>query len=88
MQTQLTQANGDKQNEINAKINEINTKIAEGNQKVADKQKEVDTANQTISQLNQQLNDLRQKSGQDNDQALREVQDTRAKSDQAVKDAQ
>lgn len=88
LQTQLTQANVDKQNEINAKINEINTKIAEGNQKVADKQKEVDTANQTISQLNQQLNDLRQKSGQDNDQALREVQDTRAKSDQAIKDAQ
>lgn len=88
LQQQLIQANIDKQNEINQKINEINAKIAEGNQKVAEKQLEVDAANQKIADLNQQVSSLQDKLNQNDSQALRDVQNTRQKSDKAVSETE
>lgn len=73
-----------KQGEIQQKIVEIQQKIDEGNQKVADKQKEVDGLNGKINDLNNQLAAQKQSSDDDMAQAVKDVQDTKSKSDQLV----
>lgn len=62
---------------------EIRQKIDDGNRAVAAKQTELDTANQTIVNLQQQLAN---KKPPVDDQALQDVEATKAKADKAVND--
>lgn len=73
-----------KEAEIQKKIEEIQQKIKEGNDKVAEKQKEVDDLKQKVSDLNNQLTNQNQPTDADMEQAIKDAQDTRDKSDQIV----
>ncbi|SUO88441.1 hypothetical protein [Streptococcus uberis] len=55
---------------------------------MAEKQLEVDAANQKIAELNQQVSSLQDKLNQNDSQALRDVQNTRQKSDKAVSETE
>lgn len=83
-QTSFNQQLAEKSAEIQQKIQEIQQKIQEGNDKVADKQKEVDALNGKVNDLNNQLATQKQSNDVDMVQAIKDVQDTRDKSDQIV----
>lgn len=82
-QQQYQDLSNQKNNEEKQLQQQIQDKIAEGQKAVAEKQKEVDGLNIKINDLNKQLSDKKQ--NEDNlTQALRDAQDIKNKSDQAV----
>lgn len=82
-QQQYQDLSNQKNNEEKQLQQQIQDKIAEGQKAVAEKQKEVDGLNGKINDLNKQLADKKQ--NEDNlTQALRDAQDIKNKSDQAV----
>lgn len=82
-QQQYQDLSNQKNNEEKQLQQQIQDKIAEGQKAVTEKQKEVDGLNGKINDLNKQLSDKKQ--NEDNlTQALRDAQDIKNKSDQAV----